>query len=145
NEAPARLLAAGVALASAVMFLRVCFIVLALNPTLAPMTLPPLITAAVTAVGFALVPVLWKGSIGKSEHDLKLRNPFSFWAVLAFAAVLAIMIPAGRAITELTGAAGAIVGAAIVGIADVDAITVSMTRLTPEPLALTSAALAILA
>ena len=52
---------------------------------------------------------------------------------------------AGRALGENLGAAGAIVGALALGLADVDAVTVSMSRLTPQPLSLNDASLAILA
>lgn len=145
HEAPARMLAAGVALASAVMFLRVCVIILALNPALATLALPPLIAAAVTALGFAFLPVLWGGAARNLDHRIKLRNPFDFWTVVGFALLLGFLILAGRAVAEVSGATGAIVGAAVVGIADVDAVTVSMTRLAPQPLAISSAALAILA
>jgi uncharacterized membrane protein (DUF4010 family) len=51
----------------------------------------------------------------------------------------------GRALGENLGAAGAIVGALALGLADVDAVTVSMSRLTPQPLSLNDASLAILA
>jgi uncharacterized membrane protein (DUF4010 family) len=145
REVPARMLAAGVAVASTVMFLRVCAIVLALNPALAPLTLPPLIAAAVTALGFALVPVFWGGETKNLDPQIKLRNPFNFWTVVGFALLLGFLILAGRAVAEISGAAGAIVGAAVVGIADVDAITVSMTQLAPQPLSISAAALAILA
>jgi uncharacterized membrane protein (DUF4010 family) len=145
REASASLLAAGVALASAIMFLRVCAIILALNPALVTLTMPALAAAAVTALAFAIVPTFLAERGGEQDHKIRLRNPFNFWAVIGFALLLAFFILAGRVVAELAGGTGAIIGAAIVGIADVDAITVSMTRLAPQSLALSSAALAILA
>jgi hypothetical protein len=58
---------------------------------------------------------------------------------------LGLIIVLGRALGETFGATGAAVGAIFVGIADIDAITVSMARLTPETLSASDAALAILA
>ena len=50
-----------------------------------------------------------------------------------------------RAVGERLGTAGTILGAVVAGVADVDAITVSLTRLTPTPLTMEDAAIAILA
>jgi uncharacterized membrane protein (DUF4010 family) len=76
---------------------------------------------------------------------VQFRNPFGFWSVVSFAILLAVIVLAGRVLGESLGAAGAIVGALALGLADVDAVTVSMARLTPEPLSLRDASLAILA
>ena len=57
-----------------------------------------------------------------------------FWSVVGFAVFLGVVIVLGRAVGEWLGAAGAIVGAAVVGLADVDAVTVSLARLAPQPL-----------
>jgi uncharacterized membrane protein (DUF4010 family) len=76
---------------------------------------------------------------------MQFRNPFGFWSVIGFALLLGAIVLAGRVLGEKLGAAGAVVGAFALGLADVDAVTVSMSRLTPQPLALPDAALAILA
>ena len=64
--------------------------------------------------------------------------------MVGFALLLAVVLVAGRALGETFGASGAIAGAAIAGLFDVDAITVSMARLAPRPLDTQSAALAII-
>ena len=65
--------------------------------------------------------------------------------MVGFAVFLAAIIVLGRAIGERFGDTGAIIGAVVVGLADVDSITVSITRLTPELLSTESATVAILA
>ena len=50
-----------------------------------------------------------------------------------------------RAVGESLGTAATILGAVVAGLADVDAITVSLTRLAPTPLTAEHAAIAILA
>jgi uncharacterized membrane protein (DUF4010 family) len=144
REGPARLLAAGVALASAVMFLRVFAIVFAINANLLPLLAPPLLAAAAVATAYALAAVYWRGGQQAPSQPLKFRNPFAFWSVVGFALFLGAVIVVGRLVGEWLGPAGAIVGAAAVGLVDVDAITVSLARLAPEPLALRDAAYAIL-
>ncbi len=145
GEGSPRLLAAGVALASTVMFVRVCVIVAALNPTLLMLVAPTLIAAAIAATGFAFAAVFWQEPGSQERQEIRFRNPFSFWAVIGLALLLALFIVLGRLLSETFGPAGAILGAAAVGVADVDAVTVSMTKLTPQPLSAQSAALAILA
>jgi uncharacterized membrane protein (DUF4010 family) len=138
-------LAAGVAVASAVSFARVVAIVGALKPVLLPFVLPPLAAATVFAVGYALISVYWRPRNDAKGQAAKFRNPFGFWSVVGFAVLLALIVLAGRVLGEWLGAAGAIAGAFALGLADVDAITVSMARLAPQPLGTQVAALAILA
>jgi uncharacterized membrane protein (DUF4010 family) len=144
GEGSPRLLAAGVALAAAISFARVVAIVAALNPALLALTAPALIAAAIVATAYALVSVYWRAP--DSEHQaIEFRNPFGFWSVVGFALLLGAIIVIGRILGESLGTAGAIIGAAALGLADVDAVTVSMARLAPQPLSAQGATYAILA
>ena len=64
--------------------------------------------------------------------------------VVGFALFLGAVIVVGRVVGEWLGGIGAIVGAAVIGLVDVDAITVSVARLTPQPLGNQDATIAIL-
>lgn len=145
GEGSPRLLAGGVALATAVSFARVIAIVAALKPELLKLIAPALAAAIVVAVAWALIAVYWRKGDSAEGTAVEFKNPFGFWSVLGFAILLAAIVVAGRALGENLGAAGAIVGALALGLADVDAVTVSMSRLTPQPLSLNDASLAILA
>jgi uncharacterized membrane protein (DUF4010 family) len=145
GEGAPRLLAAGVAVASAVMFLRVAGIVTALKPDLLVLVAPALIAAMLVALAFALVWMFWHEPDRSQYRSANFRNPFDFLTVVGFALFLALIIVLGRAVGETFGATGAVAGAVVVGLADVDAVTVSMLRLTPETLTGAQAALAILA
>jgi uncharacterized membrane protein (DUF4010 family) len=145
GEGAPRLLAAGVAVASAVMFLRVAGIVTALEPAILVLVAPALLAATLAALGFALAWMFWHEAGHKDYRSADFRNPFDFWSVVGFAVFLGVIIVLGRLVGEKLGAAGAVVGAVVVGLADVDAITVSMLRLTPDTLSRWQAALAILA
>jgi uncharacterized membrane protein (DUF4010 family) len=144
HEGSPRLLAAGVAMASGVMFLRVCAIVLVLKANLLALVAPPLLAATAAAVLNALIAAYWRRSEGPEAQAFKFRNPFAFWTVVGFALFLGAVIVVGRVVGEWLGGIGAIVGAAIVGLFDVDAITVSVARLAPEPIGNQAATFAIL-
>jgi uncharacterized membrane protein (DUF4010 family) len=143
GEGARRLLAAGVAVALAIMFLRIVAIVAAVNAQLLVLVAPALLAAAVTALGFALV-WAFRQKADAGEHRSTFRNPFDFWSVVGSALFLSAIIVLGRAVGETLGATGAVAGAIAIGLADVDAVTVSMARLAPATLSAPQAALAIL-
>ena len=60
------------------------------------------------------------------------------------AAMLGIVMVLSRAASEGFGATGAILGAAIAGLADVDAVTISVARLAGGPVSEAAAATAIM-
>ncbi len=147
HEGAPVLLAAGVAVATAVSFLRVIAIVAAMQPSLLPVIAPVLGASTLVAVLYAVHAVYWgreAGAIGVSKLA-DFKNPFSFWPVVGFAVFLGLVMMVGRAVGDTFGVQGALLGAAGLGLADVDAVTVSLTRLVPEPLDAFSASLAVLA
>ena len=145
GEATPALLAGGVALATAVSFLRVIAIIAVLQSTLLSLAGPALLAATVAAIALSLLPLQGRTARNKLTHRSAFRNPFGFWSVIGFAIFLGIIVVAGRVISERVGATGVIVGAAAMGLADVDAITVSMARLAPQTLSMQNVAFAILA
>jgi uncharacterized membrane protein (DUF4010 family) len=140
-----RLLAAGSALATAISFARVTAIVTALNPALLAIVGPPLILAALAALGFCAAAIRWRDGAPRSQPPVEFRNPFGFFSVVGMAASMGIIMLVGRILSERYGASGAGVTAAITGLFDVDAMTVAMSRLAPRVLVIEAAALAILA
>jgi uncharacterized membrane protein (DUF4010 family) len=145
GEAPHGLLVAGVAASTAVSLFRMLAILAALQPGLLTLVGPALVAAALAAVGFAVVSVSRSTAGGQPHLELNFQNPFGFWNVVGFALLLAAIIVLGRAVSEAFGAVGAVSGAVLVGLADVDSVTVSVARMTPGPLTMPQAAYAILA
>ena len=147
GEGEPRLLAAGVSIATAISFLRVIAIVAVMKPVLLTLIGPPLAAATLVAVVHAVGSVYWHTAAEPGDEPLpgEFSNPFSFWPVVCFAVFLGIVIVLGRAIGETFGANGALIGAAGIGLADVDAVTISMARLVPAPLSQLGASEAILA
>jgi uncharacterized membrane protein (DUF4010 family) len=145
GEGSPRLLAAGVAVATAISLLRVMVIAGVLQPRLLIPAGPALIAAATVAIGLAAVMIHRREVAGADERIPAFRNPFEVLSVLGFALFLGAIIVLGRVASEQFGAPGAIASAALVGLADIDSITVSMSRLALGPLSLESAAYAVLA
>jgi uncharacterized membrane protein (DUF4010 family) len=143
GEGAPRLLAAGAMLATAISILRTIAVVGALNRQVLVAVVVPLAAAAAAAIATAFLLALRRDGSPK-EHAAPLRNPFELRAVLGFAALLAIMEVVARLLAEKFGGTGALLGALIAGLADVDAVTISITKLAPATLAVQSAALAVL-
>ncbi len=129
GEGTPRVLAAGIALATAVSFIRVAAIAAVLNPSLVVLVVPALLVSAAVAAGFAIISVYMQAARSTGEANTQFRNPFGFWSVLGMAITIGVLILAGRFINARYGAAGAVAGAAVMGFFDVDAMAVSMARL----------------
>lgn len=137
------LLAGGALLAGSVMFVRIGVVVAALNTALLPPLVPPLLAAGtiMLAAGFWLV---WRRD-GKAEENppLKLRNPFDLGAALKLALFIAVIGLVAKIVSDTIGDAGVFAVAAVSGLADVDALTLSMARLAPASVPVATAATAI--
>ena len=144
GHAPPRVLAAGSALATAISFGRVAAIVAVLNPALLVFVGAPLMAGALTAITIATIAIGWREAASPRPSAMQLRNPFGFFPVVGMALSMGAVILAGRVLSEQFGAAGAASSAAVTGIFDVDAMTVSMTQLSPRVLSAEDAARGIL-
>lgn len=131
GEGSARLLAAGVTLAMAVSFVRVAVIVAVLKPAVMHLIVPALLVGAIVAAVFAIVSVHAHPGRNDTQPAVRFGNPFGFWSVLAMAVSIGALIVAGRLISSEFGSTGAIAGAAAMGLFDVDAMAVSMLKLSP--------------
>jgi uncharacterized membrane protein (DUF4010 family) len=145
GEGSQKVLAAGVALATAVSLVRVAVLCIVLQPMLMPLILPPLLAAALVAAAYSVIAVYWRAEASERRRPVEFRNPFGFWSVIGMAVLMGVLIVVGREINQRFGAIGAIAGASAMGLFDVDAMTVAMTRLVPQSLDVTAAAYAILA
>ncbi len=120
---------AGALIASMTMMFRVLVIVGLVQAPLLIRIGPPIFLAAVTLAVTAL-PFLWQhGSISRENGGLSLQNPFELSTVLKFGALLTVITALAKLILTNGGTWGAYMLAAASGIADVDAIVLSMARL----------------
>jgi uncharacterized membrane protein (DUF4010 family) len=139
-----RLCLAGMVMASGMMVLRVLTVVGVLNGELLAAIWAPLVAGGA---------VLWLSGaffVGRDPADngtrpaLKLVNPFELKEVLMWGAAIAVITLLSKAASVWLGGQGVLASAAVVGIIDVDAITLSMTELARGSLGINWAAAALL-
>ena len=130
-------------MASATMFVRVLFLAAVLNPGLAKLLSLPTFSMALWL--FAAAALRTRKSEQAALDSFKLHNPVELGQALQFGLLLALIILATHAARAWLGEAGIYLLAAISGIADVDAITISMARLGLGEVSIRSAAFAVLA
>ncbi|MHA1538035.1 MAG: MgtC/SapB family protein [Alphaproteobacteria bacterium] len=125
-----RLFAAGIALASGVMFVRVLVIVAIVAPGLLQSLAWPMGAAAAAGLAGAAILTRAGGRRSKQAKGVMLRNPFEFGMALKFGLVLAGVMLLSRALNTWLGDPGIYLVALVSGVADVDAISLSLARLT---------------
>lgn len=122
------LLAGGILTAGLVMVARVAIVASALNPMLLqPLLLPLLSGGFILAVGAGLMLVLSRGS--SQQPVLKIANPLEMASALKMAALLTSVMLAAHLLQRYFGDAGVLATAGLSGMADVDAIVISMARM----------------
>ncbi len=124
-------LASGILLAWVVMFVRVLVLVAVVNRALLVPLLAPFVAMAVIAAGFAAYLYLRGGSAGSragSTRDLDVKNPFSLMEAAKFGALFAVVLLVVKIVQEHFPPDGLYAVAALAGLTDVDAITLSMAE-----------------
>jgi uncharacterized membrane protein (DUF4010 family) len=120
-----------VVIASIVMFPRALVEVAVVAPGLLPSAVVPL--GAMTAVGaIAAVVLYWRTVTDESVEPGELRNPFRLRPALLFGAIFAAVLLVSEYANEWLGASGVYATAFVSGLADVDAMTITLSRLAAE-------------
>lgn len=136
-----RVLVAGIALASTVMFVRV----LALVAMLAPFALPALALVAVPAGLVGVAYVVWALRLRSARPGdgpaPSVRNPFDLGPALLLAGLVMVISLAGRWALRAFGDAGLATVLGISGMVDVDAAIIAMSRLPEGSLTVRTAGL----
>lgn len=120
-----------VIISSLVMFVRVGFEVFVINRSLLPTLIIPL--GVMIATGLIIVGVLWVQSHSKKTvqaEELKLSSPFQFWPALQFGLFYIFVLAFAHFANLWFGEEGLYLASAVSGLADVDAITISMSQLS---------------
>ena len=126
----ANLLAGGVLISGAVMLVRVGVIAGALNPGLIGVLWLPLALAALVQAGVALSLIL---AANRQRGDqptaqLAITNPLAVATSLRLAGFIVVVMLAVELVQRVWGGGGVLAVAALAGVADVDAITISIAR-----------------
>lgn len=142
NAGRDELMTAAAAVASATMLLRTLILLAVLNTALLREMAAPMLAAAAAIYAASLW--LWRrrGADG-GDQRLELGNPFQLGTALRFGAFLAVVMVAVRAGEAWIGSQAVLYVAALSGLADVDAISLSLARSAGGAHSLSFAALAI--
>jgi uncharacterized membrane protein (DUF4010 family) len=135
-------MATGILLACGTMLPRMLLVASLINPQLLPLLLIP---AGIMAT-LVYVPALfywWTLAVRHDDPPVPLQNPLELKTAISFGILLAVIMLLGKALQEWVGAAGVLLLATASGVADVDAITLSLSRLSLGNLGLPTAALGI--
>lgn len=132
------LFALAIAVASTGMFFRVLVLAFVLNRELGLALLGPmLVGAAVSGLGVAWL--WWRFFRRRDEADLPRgrdrRSPFALRPALTFGVIFAVVLWLSRAAEVSLGDAGAYISSVIGGVAGMDAVTLSMAKLSGSSLA----------
>lgn len=119
-----------VVVASIVMFPRALVEVAVVNPALLPTVAVPL--SIMTVAGTVLAAALYWRTAVATDVDTDLENPFRVRPALIFGAIFAIVLLVSESSHNLFGASGIYVTAFLSGLADVDAITLTLSTLAAD-------------
>jgi uncharacterized membrane protein (DUF4010 family) len=142
NNALSSNLAVGIVLASTIMYPRVLIVALVLNSALiASLWLPILIF---TFSGFIVSLVMSKKLVSGKNEQIELTNPFVLKSAILFGVAFGVIIFVAKAAQFYLGAGGLYAASALAGITSVDAITLSLAKLSGVHLSTEVAAAAII-
>lgn len=117
--------------ASSMMFLRVLFEVVVVNSSLIPLLIVPMLSMGILGIGLGFL--AWKTTkVREVGEDLKLKNPFSLKPALIFGLLFLVILFVSEIANIYFGSRGIYITSIISGVADVDAITISMAILARD-------------
>ena len=131
NEALLNACVFATVIASVVMFIRILIIIAVINSALLPYVLIPMLSMAATGVLLALL--IWR----KRENvksGMELKSPFSIIPALKFGMFFASVLLAAKFANTYFGEAGIYAASIFSGLADVDAITLTMSTMSGKEL-----------
>lgn len=129
-----RVIAAGVLVAAATVFPRVMIEVAVINPELLKVLWLPMSGMMLVSYGYAYL--LWRKNGDVSNFKYEPKNPFELGSAIRFGLLLAAIMLSAMAIRFWFGDTGLYALSAISGVIDVDAITLSIARMTTTDLSL---------
>jgi uncharacterized membrane protein (DUF4010 family) len=128
DAASAGLLGAGVQLACGVMPLRLLAVVALAAPALAGRLAAPLVALALVPFATAVLALRGRRRTTEARAELPLGNPLALESALAWAALLSALVLLVHAAESWLGAPGVYAVAGLSGLADVDAVALSLAQ-----------------
>lgn len=126
-----------------VMFGRVFVVVALVNGSLARVLWPPLLVTMLAGVAYSTYLFLRQRGAAEDGEDVTFRNPFELRQVLYFGLILATVLLLSRTGQHVLGNSGVFITSAVAGLANTDAVALSVSELNRHGLELTTATRAI--
>ena len=128
----ARPFALAILIASTIMFARVLVIVASISAPLGRILLAPM--AGIMAVGVLLCFGFWYALRRQSDYktesgSVPVSNPLEIWTALQFGLLFGLILFVSKAAQTFTGSSGILLSSSIAGLADMDAIALSLASL----------------
>lgn len=124
-----RQLSAGILIACGTMFPRVLLVATLINPAILSLLWLPM--AVMTSVIFTIAIMLWRTrTLDQPTSLTRLLNPLELKSAVIFGALLVAVLLLGELMQELFGDAGIYALALVSGIADVDPINLTLSRMS---------------
>lgn len=125
-----RALTMAVLLAWSIMYARVLVEVGVVNADLLHDVWLPIGVAGAITLGWAAFVSFRRRQEGEADEEERFSNPFSLGPAIQFGLLYGAVLIGSKALSEWLGATGVYLGAIASGVADVDAITLSMAELS---------------
>jgi uncharacterized membrane protein (DUF4010 family) len=103
----------------------------------------PALSTAATVLGIGAA-ILWFRNVQQETPELQISNPLEVGTAIKLAVLLAVVMLAAELVRRMFGGVGILVVAALSGMADVDAVTISIARMGGGDVDLNTAARAIM-
>jgi uncharacterized membrane protein (DUF4010 family) len=136
-------LATGILVACGTMFPRMLLVATLINPGLLQPLLWPAVVMAMITYGAAAGYYWHAKPSGDGGAEALLDNPLELKSALSFGALLALVMLVAQGLKDWVGDGGMLLLAAVSGITDVDAINLTLSRMSQDELPVALAVLAI--
>jgi len=136
--------ALGIVLASTIMFPRQLLEVAVVDHSLVQSAAGPLLAMGGTGAIMTGIFYWLHGRTSHEEVDVNVRNPFSLDQAIKFGALYVAILVISNLALDYFGSAGVYVSAVLAGVTDVDAITLTISRLHKDGLDTTVATIALI-
>lgn len=131
-------------IASCTMFPRILLIIVLVNRELLMPILPQMIAMMISGIALAYIICRRTEAVeGKVDHKVEHTDPFKLFPALKFGALFAMILLMSKLASIYFGDAGIYAASVISGLADIDAITLSMATLASSSIGPDKAAISI--
>jgi uncharacterized membrane protein (DUF4010 family) len=145
NEALSASCATAILAASSIMFVRVGIWTAVFSQDLFRKLLPAIALIFLAAIGITLYIFFQRRNETDENAEIPLKKPLDLKGALVFGLIYSLILLLVSYANENLGNSGAIISSAVAGFSDIDAITISMSKLAGDSLDISIAAIAVLA